>query len=223
MKQRYDSEQTKEDILLVAGQLFNEKGYQKTAIQDIVNQLDGLSKGAIYHHFKSKEGILDALMRHFMPSEDIINDIRHNELLSGLEKIQLLFLEAMFHEDIQKYLHLSPELMKEPLLSLKYLKMTQSVFLPVITEFIEDGNKDGSLKVPHPSLISEVVLFLLTTWYNTTFFSNDLAVFDQKLETSQYVLEKMGVNVLDETTLNSIQKKIKQRTEEIQYEKSTEI
>ena len=38
MKQRYDSEQTKEDILFAAGKLFTEKGYQKTAIQDIVNQ-----------------------------------------------------------------------------------------------------------------------------------------------------------------------------------------
>lgn len=221
MKQRYDSEQTKEEILLVAGQLFNDKGYQKTSIQDIVNQLDGLSKGAIYHHFKSKEGILDALMRAFMPSEDLINMIQDNPQLSGLEKIQALFLEAMFHEDIQKYLHLSPELMKEPLLSLKYLKLTQQVFLPVITEFIEEGNRDKSLQVPHPSLISEIVLFLLTTWYNTTFFSNDLTNFYQKLETSQYVLEKMGVNVLDQQVLNNIQQKIMERTEEATHEEGT--
>lgn len=37
------------------------KGYDNTTIQDIVNELEGLSKGAIYHHFKSKEEIMDAL------------------------------------------------------------------------------------------------------------------------------------------------------------------
>ncbi|OTP33332.1 hypothetical protein A5798_000061, partial [Enterococcus sp. 6C8_DIV0013] len=42
MKQRYDAEQTKEEILFAAGQLFNAKGYKQTSIQDIVEELDGL-------------------------------------------------------------------------------------------------------------------------------------------------------------------------------------
>ena len=48
-------EVTVEKILDVSQRLFYEKGYEKTSIQDIVNELGGLSKGAIYHHFKSKE------------------------------------------------------------------------------------------------------------------------------------------------------------------------
>ena len=51
-------EVTVEKILDVSQRLFYEKGYEKTSIQDIVNELGGLSKGAIYHHFKSKEDIL---------------------------------------------------------------------------------------------------------------------------------------------------------------------
>ena len=43
-------------ILDTALDLFIEKGYEQTTIQDIVDQLGDLSKGAIYHHFKSKEG-----------------------------------------------------------------------------------------------------------------------------------------------------------------------
>ena len=49
-----------EKILEVSLALFNEKGYEKTTIQDIVNAL-GMSKGAIYHHFKSKDEIIEAL------------------------------------------------------------------------------------------------------------------------------------------------------------------
>ena len=54
-------EVTVEKILDVAQRLFLEKGYDNTTIQDIVNELGGLTKGAIYHHFKSKEEIIDAL------------------------------------------------------------------------------------------------------------------------------------------------------------------
>ena len=54
-------EVTVEKILEVSQRLFMEKGYDNTTIQDIVNELGGLTKGAIYHHFKSKEEIIDAL------------------------------------------------------------------------------------------------------------------------------------------------------------------
>ncbi|HWI49607.1 MAG TPA: helix-turn-helix domain-containing protein, partial [Rummeliibacillus sp.] len=53
--------QTLEQILFVSTKLFEEKGYEKTSIQDIIDGL-GMSKGAIYHHFKSKEDILNAVM-----------------------------------------------------------------------------------------------------------------------------------------------------------------
>ena len=51
-------EETVNLILDVAFRLFMEKGYEHTSIQDIIDNLGGLSKGAIYHHFKSKEDIM---------------------------------------------------------------------------------------------------------------------------------------------------------------------
>ena len=38
-----------------------EKGYEHTTLQDIIDNLGGLTKGAIYHHFKAKEEILLAI------------------------------------------------------------------------------------------------------------------------------------------------------------------
>ena len=54
-------EETVNLILDTAFDLFMEKGYEHTSIQDLLNNLGGLSKGAIYHHFKSKEDILEAV------------------------------------------------------------------------------------------------------------------------------------------------------------------
>ena len=54
-------EATVECILDVAQRLFLEKGYDQTTIQDIADGLKGMTKGAVYHHFKSKEEIMSAV------------------------------------------------------------------------------------------------------------------------------------------------------------------
>ena len=48
-------EETVQKILDVSMKLFLEKGYEETTILDIVGELGGLTRGAFYHHFKSKE------------------------------------------------------------------------------------------------------------------------------------------------------------------------
>ena len=48
-------EVTRTRILDAAQRLFMAKGYEHTSIQNIVDELGDLSKGAIYHHFGSKQ------------------------------------------------------------------------------------------------------------------------------------------------------------------------
>lgn len=48
---------TRTRILQEAARLFTEKGYETTSVQDLAEAL-GLSKAALYHHFRSKEEIL---------------------------------------------------------------------------------------------------------------------------------------------------------------------
>ncbi len=49
-------ERTRADILEVAGRLFGDYGYHHTGIADI-QDATGLTKGAFYHHFKSKQEV----------------------------------------------------------------------------------------------------------------------------------------------------------------------
>lgn len=49
-----DPESTRNKILLRSGVLFNTRGYKSTSISDITDAT-GLTKGAIYTHFRSKE------------------------------------------------------------------------------------------------------------------------------------------------------------------------
>ena len=52
---------TRDRILTVAAGLFSRHGYAATPLSDIAAEL-GITKAALYYHFKSKDEILDAIM-----------------------------------------------------------------------------------------------------------------------------------------------------------------
>jgi TetR/AcrR family transcriptional repressor of nem operon len=49
-----EGEQTRQEIIRRAAPLFNQKGYEGTALSDLM-QATGLEKGGIYRHFDSKQ------------------------------------------------------------------------------------------------------------------------------------------------------------------------
>ena len=55
------AEERKNEILDVAEELFAEKGYDNASTNDIIARI-GIARGTLYHHFGSKEEILDAIV-----------------------------------------------------------------------------------------------------------------------------------------------------------------
>jgi AcrR family transcriptional regulator len=53
---------TREHIRSVALELFSEKGYDKSSLREIAERL-GVTKAALYYHFKTKEEILASIVR----------------------------------------------------------------------------------------------------------------------------------------------------------------
>ena len=70
----------KKQILSTAESLFAERGYEATGIQDILDVLH-LSKGSFYHHFESKEQVLQKICenRAFLAAASL----NHEEHVSG--------------------------------------------------------------------------------------------------------------------------------------------
>lgn len=56
-----EAEQTRKDILQASLNMFCEKGYNKTTLDDIAKSIN-LTKGAVYWYFENKPAILKALM-----------------------------------------------------------------------------------------------------------------------------------------------------------------
>lgn len=56
------AEATRARLIEVAGELFGERGYDNTPIEEVLER-SGVSKGALYHHFPSKEALFEAVYR----------------------------------------------------------------------------------------------------------------------------------------------------------------
>ena len=56
-----DPQSAKGRLLATAATLFNQKGYERTTVRDLASAV-GIQSGSIFHHFKTKEAILKAVM-----------------------------------------------------------------------------------------------------------------------------------------------------------------
>ena len=52
----------KQEFINTGEELFCRKGYESTSVQDIIDSLN-TSKGSFYHHFISKEALLEGICR----------------------------------------------------------------------------------------------------------------------------------------------------------------
>ncbi|MCR2813321.1 TetR/AcrR family transcriptional regulator [Microbacterium sp. zg.Y1090] len=57
----------REQILSIAARLIAQRGYSATTVRDIADEA-GILSGSLYHHFSSKEAILQEILRGFMTS-----------------------------------------------------------------------------------------------------------------------------------------------------------
>lgn len=81
-------EETVNLIIEVATKLFTEKGYDHTSLQDIISETK-LSKGAIYHHFSSKEEIFEAMYRRIgNENSEALAKIRDDKKTEWLSEIK---------------------------------------------------------------------------------------------------------------------------------------
>jgi AcrR family transcriptional regulator len=85
------TEKTTERIVNQAMKLFLEKGYHGTSIDDIT-QAAGLTKGALYWHFKSKEDLLKTIVKEFKKRslEGMIHEVEGIKG-GGLDKFVKMF------------------------------------------------------------------------------------------------------------------------------------
>jgi AcrR family transcriptional regulator len=189
-------ENTKELILAVATQLFLTKGYEKTTITDILKQLDGLTKGAIYHYFDSKEDIFNEVAKNMGNQNRLIFDkIKFNDNLSGAEKIAQLVTLGINNATTQQIIGMTPRLLDNPKLLASSLEQTKEVSIPdYFYPIISEGISDGSIQAKHPQELAELLAVLLNVWLNPLIFEQT-ANLSSKLDLLKTLLNNFNITL----------------------------
>ncbi|MCI9229805.1 MAG: TetR/AcrR family transcriptional regulator [Lachnospiraceae bacterium] len=199
-------EETVELILDVAFRLFMEKGYEHTSIQDIISGLGGLSKGAIYHHFRSKDDILMAVTdRMTAQSNQMLAAIRDRSDLNGREKLKRIFKESISRPVQNDIFTVAPNFHDNPKLLFSLLHDTIDEVAPnYILPIIRQGISDGTIEAEYPEQLAELILLAANVWMNPMIFDSSVEESCRKFMVFARMLQGFGLDILDDEILERL-------------------
>ena len=197
-------EVTVERILDAAQRLFLEKGYDNTTIQDIVDELGGLTKGAVYHHFKSKEEIMDAVGDRMFFANNPFEAVKKRSDLSGLEKLREVIRLNNADEQRTDLTLQSVPVAKNPRLLAEMLISNRKVLTPCFRELIDEGLADGSICTEYPREISELLPMLTSLWLLPSIYPASKAEQRRKFDFIFAMLDRFGIPLYDESMRETV-------------------
>ncbi len=150
----------RETILRAAWKLFYEKGYEKTSIQEILDEI-GASKGRFYYYFSSKAELLLSLYEIFDNKYlDIYRGfdegISANEKMIRLQYGIFCFLEQEVGHELLKDLYLTQ---LEGRTSIDFWSSSR-VYSDILKEIIDQAMAEGSIRsdIPAEEVIDSVIV-----------------------------------------------------------------
>lgn len=205
MARKNNPKQTIENIISISAQLFLEKGYEKTSMQDIVNSL-GMSKGAVTHHFNTKEDIFNAVMeRQYTLTIDTVNQwLEELHGLTAKEKLICILKRNLTETMIQDTNSMVTNAIENPHIILGFAKIIMNGFAPIIANILREGIDDGSITTAYPDECAEVLLLLLNFWCDTDVLQGDLSAVRKRFQFLQHLLRQLGVDILGDDTMELI-------------------
>ena len=208
-------------ILDVASHLFMEKGYEHTSIQEIINNLGGLSKGAIYHHFKSKDDILVAVTERITAeSNRLLAAIRNRTDLNGKEKLKAIFKEALKRPVQNQLFTMALDFRNNPKLLSSFLQETVENAAPnYILPIIRQGLSDGSIETDYPKELAELIILVANIWTNPMIFNCSAQESYRKFMVFGQMLKGLGLDIVDEEMAERVEElaSIYQKNNKVRY------
>lgn len=176
------AEDRKNEILNAADELFGQKGFDGTSTNDILEKV-GIARGTLYHHFPSKEDIMDGLiaryqMRLIETAQAIASDKSVPVLARIIQVVMSLNLEGESSEEVMEHIH-------QPQNALMHQKIQQVIIAhlpPILTTLIEEGIEQQLFNTPVPYECMEMVVI-----YATTVFDGDMVLLNEQERLSRMI------------------------------------
>lgn len=192
-------EETEQKILDAALKLFIEKGYEQTTILDIVGEMGGLTRGAFYHHFKSKDEVLLALSTKLFVDMDPFEKAKQKSDMNGLQKVRWVLTQFNTKSD---YYSLQMEILplfNSPAMLKLLIDINRDNTSPRFAELIKEGIEDGSIKAANAKLVAELFMLLVNLWMVPTIYPyEEEQEAWQKFEMVKGICTAIGFPIFDE-------------------------
>ncbi|MCI8597433.1 MAG: TetR/AcrR family transcriptional regulator [Lachnospiraceae bacterium] len=189
-------EQWKNEILDAAKELFLSKGYEETAITDIM-ELVGGAKGMFYRFFQSKEEVMHALGDRMFFESNPFEAVRGRSDLNGLQKIREVLAFDRADKGREEINTQAISILKDPRILATAIEANRRVLTPLWLELIEEGRRDGSIQTDYAKELSEL-LPLINFWLMPSLFPADESEIRHKCQFIAEVLSAMGLPIIED-------------------------
>jgi AcrR family transcriptional regulator len=154
------------EILAAAYKLFVRYGYDATTVNALIDELR-LSKGAFYHHFESKEEVMQALARRMAEGMyGQLSPVLARRDLSPVDKLNVMFgAGAQYKKEHAPMVRAVADIYyREENLRLRMRLIAESVAVvgPVFARILEEGKRDGSFSIDDPDETARLIIHLAT-------------------------------------------------------------
>lgn len=160
-------EEKRQELLNVAEHLFCTKGYDATSVQDLLDVLH-TSKGGFYHHFSSKESVLDTLCE--QRAEKYCQDAEQamSEELDPIARLNILLhhMLPLRMEELSFFSMLLPMLSRPEGLPLRvrYQETLSAAFAQVLEREIQLGIESDVMHPVARGIIEPVLHLVNACW-----------------------------------------------------------
>lgn len=143
------AERTRRRILDAAGQCFAASGYAKTTVEAIALQA-GVSKALVYHHFRGKEQILEAVLERTLDDWDAAirtaNWPEGRSVLQGLAEMHRATLQYARNNPLVRALFQNDPLVLLDMSGSAAVRSSLEGFRAQLVETIRSGVESGELR-----------------------------------------------------------------------------
>lgn len=197
---------TENQILEMSMQLFIDKGYEQTTLQDVADAM-GMTRGAIYYHFKNKEEMVDAVTTYMFNKAVPYQKIKENTTFTAFEKIRQIIIKSLSADNQgDTFIALSKTFINNPKLVAAYLDNVRGNVVEMFFSLINEGMEDKSIHVENPQIVAELLSVLLNFWLSPLVFMETKDNFKIKLTYVADILSNIGLPIMDDELLQECTK-----------------
>jgi AcrR family transcriptional regulator len=192
MRVSKEPEERKREIMDAAEEIFSDKGFDHTAVSDIVKKV-GVAQGTFYYHFSTKDEVLNAVIERFIDRfEKRLTDLAMDPALDPKEKIQLMinmtFTSGKGRDTFIRYMHSENNMG----IHQRYMMKTRESLIPIATKILEDGIKQGLFDCPYPRETVELLFVMFEYLYDYSAFCDDKDRYYRMLRASEEILDRLS-------------------------------